>query len=67
MLKNVKKEKNAFTRIVQDKISASLFYRKIKKMSEFHENIEWSIEAKVNNKKDTWVSWEYRMKYRGEG
>ena len=47
MLKNVKKEKNAFTRIVQDKISASLFYRKIKK--------------------DVWVSWEYRMKYRGEG
>ena len=40
MLKNVKKEKNAFTRIVQDKISASLFYRKIKKMPEFHENIE---------------------------
>ena len=51
MLKNVKKEKNAFTRIVQDKISASLFYRKIKKMPEFHENIEWSIEEKVNNKK----------------
>ena len=67
MLKNVKKEKNAFTRIVQDKISASLFYRKIKKMPEFHENIEWSIEEKVNNKKNTWVSWEYRMKYRGEG
>ena len=67
MLKNVKKEKNAFTRIVQDKISASLFYRKIKKIPEFHENIEWSIEEKVNNKKDVWVSWEYRMKYRGEG
>ena len=67
MLKNVKKEKNAFTRIVQDKISASLFYRKIKKIPEFHENIEWSIEEKVNNKKDVWVSWEYRMMYRGEG
>ena len=36
-------------------------------MSEFHENIEWSIGEKVNNKKDTWVSWEYKMKYRGEG